>query len=181
MKMPIRFKAGGRETLLVPIEPWYHNAMWEILNSLAANKDLISRQRVIKGEARYEGLQRWAAFYAAGGTVGFVAIRRGVPVGYAQISKTEEVGTGVLGVIALLPCARGMGISHKLLSATMAKAQKVLGITKVTLETFACNKVARALYAKHGFVLSSERAEPKMHHGELKPRVKMFKVLDGAD
>ncbi len=93
----------------------------------------------------------------AGDAVARVAEIDGVVVGNCVVSRegpgrTFEVGhLGVLGILVHRDF-RGRGAGDALLSATIAACRGTFGL--VLLTVFVANRRARALYERHGFVVS---------------------------
>ncbi len=96
----------------------------------------------------------FATLLGAPGGGGFLAQRRGFPVGFVVYRLAgEEAEVLTIGVA---PAQRGAGVGARLMTAVSA-ACAVLGVSALLLEVGERNASARALYARLGFAPAGRR------------------------
>ncbi|OZI64524.1 GNAT family N-acetyltransferase [Bordetella genomosp. 11] len=109
----------------------------------------------------------------------FVALVGREVVGWCDIVPLSQQGfthTGVLGM-GVHPEWRGKGIGKALLTATLAAAA-TLQLTRVELEVYAGNTVARALYQSCGFVEEGIKRQARCLDGRYEDIVIMARLPD---
>ncbi|AOB33461.1 hypothetical protein AKI39_06215 [Bordetella sp. H567] len=109
----------------------------------------------------------------------FVALVGREIVGWCDIVPLGQRGfthTGVLGM-GVRPDWRGRGIGKALLNATIAAAA-ALDLTRVELEVYAANAVARALYQSYGFVEEGIKRKARYLDGRYEDIIIMARLLD---
>lgn len=109
----------------------------------------------------------------------FVALVDREIVGWCDIVPLSQRGfthTGVLGM-GVRPDWRGRGIGKALLTATLGAAA-ALDLTRIELEVYATNTVARALYQSCAFVEEGIKRKARYLDGRHEDIVIMARLLD---
>lgn len=140
----------GRAAVIRPAVPDDAQMITDFVNVIGAEGRFVLRERAtwsIAEERKTLGAadgQRAAFFVAevAGRLSGMINLSRG--------QWTKDAHLAELGM-SCLPDCRGVGLGTALLARGMAWARSV-GVRKLTLEVFASNDRAIALYRKAGFV-----------------------------
>lgn len=73
---------------------------------------------------------------------------------------------------------RGQGIGSRLLRETV-EAAKHAGLKRIELEVFSSNRVAIALYQRHGFIQEGVKRQARVLDGVVDDVICMGFVLDG--
>ena len=111
--------------------------------------------------------ERWRERLALPGSVSFVTVLDGLPVGMASGIPSDVAGTVRLVSMWVAPQARGHGVGDALITAVRRWAAGQ-GNMLLELDVVVTNPAARALYARHGFAVvgtaTTERHEaPELH------------------
>ena len=109
----------------------------------------------------------------------FVALVDHEIVGWCDIVPLAQRGfthTGVLGM-GVRPDWRGRGIGKALLTSTL-DAARTLALSRIELEVYAANAVARALYQSRGFVEEGIKRKARYLDGLYEDIVIMARLLD---
>jgi ribosomal protein S18 acetylase RimI-like enzyme len=83
----------------------------------------------------------------------------GAPAGMVSATAPDATGTTELISMWVAPFARGRGVSDALIAAVIAWA-RTQPSARITLEVFAHNEPAIALYRRHGFTTTSLESIP---------------------
>jgi len=93
----------------------------------------------------------WRRFLRVTSARVWVATARGAVVGNLVLLLRAGADSGRIYTVVVAPAARGQGLGERLV-ATAERASRAAGRSRLRLEVRADNAVARALYAKRGYV-----------------------------
>ncbi|MCB0168455.1 MAG: GNAT family N-acetyltransferase [Anaerolineae bacterium] len=131
-----------------PIKMKHAKAFHQALDEVARER----RYLLLLEAPPLEHIKQLVRYNMERNTVHFVAIDGGKMVGWCDIRPYTLPGmthAGELGM-AVVAAYRGRGLGYRLLEATINKALEN-GLSRIELEVFASNQVAKALYEKLGF------------------------------
>jgi ribosomal protein S18 acetylase RimI-like enzyme len=151
-----------------PGRPEDARALAELFAAVAEERDGIASEPPVDVDARTER-------FAASIDDVIVAVGAGDIVGWLHI-EAARFGVGELGMAVSKPW-RGRGVGSALLAAEIEKARGE-GLHKLSLEVFAHNEAAIALYRKLGFVEEGRRVKHyRRASGELWDSIVMGLLL----
>lgn len=145
--------------------------------------DLVARERRFLVMVQAPPLSEARAFLEearSNGMIQFVAIKESRVIGWCDVTPSRWEGfrhSGTLGM-GVLAEFRGHGIGKRLLRNTV-EAAKDTGLRRIELEVFGSNRVAIALYRRHGFIQEGVKPQARVLDGVVDDVICMGLVLDG--
>lgn len=142
-------QASGVDVEIRPSTPNDLEAFWHCVDSVARERRFLamveapplSEARAYLEQARSQGMIQFVALKEPR-IVGWCDV---VPIRWEGFRHSGRLGMGVSGDF------RGRGIGTRLLGETL-RAARAAGLRRIELEVFGSNRVARAMYERHGFV-----------------------------